>query len=109
MYYVPTYNNGNCAVVYDKDTIRVYESTPSYNNDVNYIDYYVNSNYMSKSGVAHFNQYSTLPTCLASNKITTDFYYRNDFPQILLIFIILSIVIFYIPWKIFIRMFRRLN
>lgn len=109
MIYVPNYSSGNCAIVYDKDTIRVYDRTPSVNSDINYIDYYINSNYISKSGVSHFSQYSTIPTCISSDDITTDFYYRNDFAQILLIFIIMFFVIIYAPWKIFIRMFRRLN
>lgn len=109
MIYVPTYNSGNCVIVYDKDTIRVYDRAPTYNSDINYTDYYVNSNYMSKSGVSHFSQYSSIPSCISSDNITTDFYYRNDFAQILLIFIIMFFVVIYAPWKIFIRMFRRLN
>lgn len=105
--YVPNYNDSNCAYMYSSDTLRVYESTPTYNSNVSYTDYFVNSHYLSRDGITNFSQYSTLPTCINSSDITTNFYYRNDFDSILIIFFILFIFIIYIPLKLLSRLFGR--
>lgn len=107
--YVPEYNNGNCAYIYNSDIIRVYDSIPSHNSVINYKDYYIKSSYIYNEGNTSFGNYSTLPVCISNDRITTDVYYRNDFMQILVIFFLLSWICFYIPWKIFLRMFRRYN
>ena len=39
--YVPNYENGNCAYLYNDNFIRVYETTPTYNSSVNYTDYLI--------------------------------------------------------------------
>lgn len=107
MIYVPEYSTGNCAYIYNTDIIRVYDSTPRNGSTIAYKDYYIHSSYIYNTGSTTFNQYSNLPVCIDSNRITTDVYYRNDFPQILWIFVALVFICFWIPWKIFIRMFRR--
>lgn len=38
---------------------------------------------------------------------TDEIYYRNDFADILIIFFIMCIFCFYIPLKVFLRLFRR--
>lgn len=105
--YVPAYNNSNCAYIRDSDIIRVYDSRPTYNSTISYKDYYIKSQYIYNEGSTTFSQYSTLPTCISSSRITTDIYYRNDLPYILIIFMILAFCCFVVPWKIFSRMFRR--
>lgn len=105
--YVPDYTSNNCAYIYSTDIIRVYESTPSPGNTVAFKDYYIKSSYMYNTGTTTFNQYSTLPTCISSDRITTDVYYRNDFPQILFIFLALAFICFWIPWRLVLRIFRR--
>ena len=105
--YVPNYNNNNCVVIRSEGVIRKYETTPTYNSNINYIDYYIRSDYYEVSGVQNFTSYSTLPTCTPSNHITTDFYHRIDFPNILLMFLIISIFAIYLPLKIFSRLIRR--
>lgn len=40
---------------------------------------------------------------------TSDFYYRNDFVYILIIFIILTLFIIWFPIKIILRFFKRFN
>lgn len=105
--YVPEYENTNCAVIQNSDIIRVYDSVPVLNSTVNYKDYFIKSSYIYNEGSQSFGQYSTVPTCISTDRITTDIYYRNDLPQILIIFAIMSIVMFYIPIKIFLRVFRR--
>ena len=110
MIYVPDIENYKCFVVRDETTIRAYKTIPQRNQDVYYRDYYYNSNYLFQDGTQSFGSYSTLPVCLDSSLITTDFVYRNDFWQILIIFVILCIFCFYLPFKVIIcRFFRRFN
>lgn len=107
MIYVPEYSTGNCAYIYSSDVIRVYDSVPNRNTTISYKDYYIKSSYIFNTGSTTFGNYSTLPTCIVDSNITTDFYYRNDMPQILLMFLIICIFAFYLPYKIFMAMFRR--
>lgn len=105
--YVPNYEVGNCAYIYNSDIIRVYDSVPTRNSTINFKDYYIKSSYIYNEGSTTFSNYSTLPICIVDNRITTDVYYRNDLADILVIFIILVIVCFWFPWRILSRMFRR--
>lgn len=105
--YVPEINNGNCVTVLDHDTIRVFESTPQDNTEINFVDYYINSSYLSSTGSIVFAAGSVKPVCISSDNITTDFYYRNDLDKILVIFFIIAIICIYLPYKIFSRAFGR--
>ena len=105
--YIPDMEDYACFVVQSEGVVRAYEQRPTNNSTINYRDYYINGNYIYREGSQTFNQYATLPTCLSSDVITNDFYYRNDFDKILIIFLIMSIFIFYIPIKIFKRLFKR--
>lgn len=107
MIYVPDLENYECYVVQSEGVLRGYEETPRNNRDVNYRDFYINSNYIYRDGNQSFGSYSNLPICLSDNVITTDVYYRNDFDSILIIFLIMSIFCIYIPLKIFSRLFKR--
>lgn len=109
MIYVPDLENYKCFVVRDETTIRAYEEIPQRNQEVNYRDYFYNSNYLYQDGVQSFSNYSTIPVCLDNSFLTDNFYYRNDFPSILFIFFIFSIFCIYIPLKLFMRLFRRFN
>ena len=97
----------SCYIVNDKDTIRAYKNTPVVNSTIDYDDYFVNSHYLMKSGQQIFGQYSSIPVCLDSSILTNDIYYRNDMPDILLMFLILCIFCFYIPFKIVVRFFKK--
>lgn len=108
MIYVPEKDNYQCYVVQNEGVIRAYEEIPQNNRTINYRDYYINSDYIYKDSYQTFNQYTTLPTCLPSNVLTSEVYYRLDFDKILIIFFIMSIFCFLIPIKIFKRLFRRL-
>lgn len=106
--YVPQYDySTNCAVIYDSNTIRVYNIPPIQNSDTSYIDYLFNSHYINKSGVEHFAVDSTLPSCIVDDDITTNVYYRNDLSDILVSFFILLIVCIYFPYRLISRMFGR--
>ena len=108
MIYMPydtTYNA--CYVVQSEGVIRGYDTQPAYNTSYSYRDYYINSNYIYRDGSGQWSNYSSLPVCLSSDIISNDFYYRNDFDSILFIFLVLSIFIVYLPYKIFSRLFGR--
>lgn len=110
---VENINDYSCYVVTNSDTIRAYRTMPTrpsntgYQNTVNYRDFYVNSHYMYLDGTQSFSYNSTIPTCLNKNILTNEFYYRNDFDSILIIFIIIVIFGIYLPIKIFSRLFKR--
>lgn len=105
--YVPDLSNYKCFVVRSESVIRAYKQIPTNNSTIDYRDYYFNSNYMYQDGEQSFSQYTTLPVCLSQNDLTDNYAYRNDFDKILVITLILSIFIIYIPIKIFCRFFRR--
>lgn len=107
MVYVPDLNSYKCFVVQNDTILRAYKDIPQHDTTVQYRDYYYTSNYLFKDGYQSFSTYSTLPVCLSSSDLTSEVYYRNDFDSILIIFLILSIFGFYIPIKIFSRLFRR--
>lgn len=108
--YVPedtTFNK--CYVVQSSGIIRGYNKVPANGVEYSYRDYYIDSNYIYKDGTGNWSQYSTLPICLASDVITNDYYYRNDFSDILIMFSIIAIFGIYFPFKILFRLFRRFN
>lgn len=107
MIYVPNYVDTNCAYIYNSDIIRVYDSVPQADTSVNYKDYFVNFDYNYNEGTTTFSQFSTLPVCISSDRITTDVYYRNDISQIFIIFSVLVVFVLLLPLKIFSRLFRR--
>ena len=107
MIYVPDLENYECFVVQSEGVIRAYENVPYNDTTVNYRDYYINSNYIYRDGEQSFSRYTTLPICLDNDILTSDYYYRNDFDSILVIFLIMSIFIVYIPLKVCSRFFRR--
>jgi len=109
MIYVPDIENYKCFVVRSDTTIRAYKEIPTNNADIDYRDYYYTSNYLYQDGSQSFSQYTTLPTCLDNSVITDSPYYRTDFDSILLIFVLLCIICFGMPLKIFMRLFRRFN
>lgn len=105
--FLPSYNSNNCAFIYSSDIIRVLDSQPTHNSNINYTDYYIKSSYISNRGQVNYGQYSTLPTCINSNNITNNVFYRNDIDKILVIFLILLIFCFYFPYRLISRMFGR--
>lgn len=105
--YVPNYNNNNCAYILNNDVIRVYDTQPRANSTISYKDYYINSQYIYNEGSTTFSQYTTLPTCITSSRITTDVYYRNDLANILIIFALIVFIGLWCPWRLLLRIFRR--
>lgn len=108
MIYVPDLSYA-CYVVQGEGVIRGYEEMPANNRDINYRDWYIDSSYIYRDGIQSFGNWGNLPVCLQTNQITDEVYYRNDFDSILIIFLIMCIFCFYIPIKVFLRLFRRFN
>ena len=94
MIYVPQdYNNSSyCITLNSNNVLRVYTSQPTINSDVAYRDFMLDNHYIYRDGVAHFSQYSTLPTCYQQNEITSNWGYRTDLADIL---VCLGIIVFF--------------
>lgn len=107
MIYVPSKEDYACYVVQSEGIIRAYSQVPSNNRTINYRDYFINSSYIYKDGIQQFSQYAILPTCLNSQELTSDVYYRLDLDKILVIFTIMSLFGIFIPIKIFSKLFKR--
>ena len=104
MLYVPidSFNNV-CVEKLNTDIIRVYDSV-NINQENNYTDYNSTNHYASyKSSII----LTSNPNCVSSEHLTNDIYYRNDLSHILVIFFIMSIFIFYIPFKLIMRFYRK--
>lgn len=106
MIYVPDLENYKCFVVRNDTTLRAYKQIPTNNSEVDYRDYFYTSNYLYQDGTQSFSQYTTLPVCLDSSVLTNAYVYRNDFWQILIVFIILVGGVWFLVHK-FIKSFFR--
>ena len=102
--YLPSFTSSNCIVIKDKDIIRVYDNLPTFDSYEDYTDYYVNSHYLSVRGREFIN---TVPVCENQDNFTTDYYYRFDFSDIVIIFLVFSLIVIYVPYKIISRAFGR--
>lgn len=97
--YVPD-DTYSCYVINANGYIRAYQTVPNYNTSSVYRDYYFTNNYYFNDGVQSWGSYSTLPTCLSSDNITTEVFYRYDYDKILTIYFILFIFIILLPLHI---------
>lgn len=86
----------------NENYIRVFDTTDKENNKI--YDIYLNNNYLIKEGTSKFDNSIT---CDSLYDFTDDFYYRNDFDKILIIFVIFAFIIIYLPSKLFMKMFRK--
>ena len=93
MIYVPSLNNGNCVVIQNSDTIRVYDTTPYHDSNIHYIDYYPRLNYQSNEGYAYFSQYSNIPSCRQADTNIMNRYDINYLVPLVLICFILCILL----------------
>lgn len=109
--YLPIKNVSDfkCYAVYDKDTIRAYDQQPQLDSTSQYVDFFINSHYLQRTGTQSWGQWnSSLPVCLPPSSITNDVYYRADILSCILLFIAMLYLIFYLPLKLTCgRMFRR--
>lgn len=111
MTYLPRIEEENCIIVDNLNNgyIRVYDRTPTSNSSINYIDYFIDKDYITRTGVQNFSNYNYSVNCQSHDNFTTDFYYRVDFDKIMIIFVLLAIFIVVIPLKVVFRLFRRMH
>ena len=105
MIYVPTSleNNNYCYTMLNTDIIREYKTT-NINQDNDFTDYNTANHYSSYDGKEYL---VTQPSCINQDDLTNEFYYRNDISHILIIFMILSFIIIYIPLRLLFRFYKR--
>ena len=96
-----------CYVVQSQGVIRAYDRIPANNSSYNYRDYYIDSNYIYRDGTGTWSSYTTLPICLDSDILTNEYWYRHDFSDILIMFLIINIFGILLPIKIFSKIFRK--
>ena len=101
--YVPT-DNLKCYRFIDRDTLRGYFTKPEINDSVTYYDFYLDKHYNSVEGTETITEEVT---CIENT--TSDYLYRNDIVEILIFFVIVAIIVIYIPVKVLFRLFRRFN
>lgn len=93
MIYVPDINSFSCYSMQD-GYIRAYDDIQSLSDPVPYTDFLYNSNYYTRSGQETLSEY---PSCIDTSKLTTNYLYRVDIDKILIIFVIMSYIIIYLP------------
>lgn len=111
MTYLPKIESQNCIIVDNLNNgyIRVYDRTPSSNSTIGYIDYFIDKDYITRTGTQSFSNYNYNLNCQSHSDFTTEFYYRIDFDKIMVIFVLLAIFVVYIPLKCVFRLFRRMR
>ncbi len=112
MIYVPDTTSYACYVLHDKDTIRAYTQMPYNPSDnygsvnINYRDYYINSHYLYTDSYEQFSRYSKLPVCLSTDTLTEAYFYRNDAPELMLLFVLIAGFFLFFA-RMFLRTFFR--
>jgi len=97
----------NCAYIVSEEVIRVYDTKPTTTGNYTYTEYFPNFDYNYRTGTSTFSQYSTFPTCLPVNQFTSNYWYRIDIMNIVVIVFIMLIVCFLFPFKLLSRIMGR--
>ena len=98
--YLPSeYVNSPCKVI-NNGYIRAYTNSSL----TEYVDIYLNQDYMLKQGTY---SYGYTGQCDTINTYTDNFYYRTDFPDILLMFTIFVLFGIYLPFRIIRRFYKK--
>lgn len=98
--YLPSeYINSPCKVI-NNGYIRAYTNSSL----TEYVDIYINQDYMLKQGTY---SYGYTGQCDTINTYTDNFYYRTDFPDILLMFSIFVLFGMYLPFRIIRRFYKK--
>lgn len=92
--------NKSCKVV-NENYVRVYDN----NNYTSWTDVYFRSGYYLKRGTSQYG--NTNVVCDNVNTYSDSIFYRTDLANSLIIFLIISIFCFWLPFKIVGRAFGR--
>lgn len=106
MIYVPTYEDYNCAYLSSSNLIRVYDSVPRPNTTISYREYAIDNHYVYRDGSTTFSTYTTLPTCLLNEEVSTNFYYRTDFADICIVAFIICFTCTFLIKGLYNSLFR---
>lgn len=106
MIYVPNQDDYRCFYMQSNNVLRAYKTIPNYNTTVNYRDYMIDNHYLYRDGVQTFSNYSTLPVCLSNDDISSNYFYRTDLADILIIFLIIVGGIWFLISKLIKTLFR---
>lgn len=105
--YIPDYTPQKYpCVVYSNAYLTAYREMPRANTYVAFDRFYQSDHYNSVTQAQQFGNTVNV-TCLPSNQLTSDFYYRNDLADILLVFAIIAVVGFGIPFKLIMKLVKR--
>lgn len=110
MTYLPSnFISSNYKYTISNDSIRVYTNNNCYTQySSTYCDcFYVYPKIDYVNSETTSCNVSNLNNTVSSSSFTDNFYYRIDFPDILVMFLIMSIFIIYIPIKLFSKIFRK--
>lgn len=110
MTYLPTDSiNSNYKYTINNDYIRVYTDNNCYTQyNSTYCDcYYIYPKIDYLQSETTSCNVSNVSNVVSHTNFTDNFYYRIDFHNILIMFLIMSIFIIYIPIKIFSKIFRK--
>lgn len=110
MTYLPSqYINSSYHYTISNDSIRIYTNNNCYTQyNSTYCDclyVYPRIDYINSETTSC--NVSNLNNTISSTSFTDNYYYRIDFSNILVMFLIMSIFIIYIPLKIFSKIFRK--
>lgn len=103
MIYVPDIEHFECFTMHD-GYIRGYGGISSVPSTVAYTDFLYNNNYYTRTGQEELTEY---PSCISSDQLTTDYMYRVDIDKILIIFVIITFIIVYLPIKLIFHLLNR--
>lgn len=106
MIYVPDENNSACYYLQSNTVLRAYDSVPRLNGSSSYTDYMLDNHYLYRRGTQTWSSYSTLPECLTSSDITTNYFYRTDITDICILALIFIGVNFFLISKMVKVFFR---
>ena len=96
MLYVPDdlpYNA--CYVLQNNYTLRVYDEVPRANSTIDYIDVALDNHYIYRDGTQTFSTYTTIPTCIVSDRITNSWIYRTDIFEIMGVIVIIVVILYF--------------
>ena len=88
MIYVPDENSSACYYMQSNNVLRAYDTTPRLNGSSDYTDYMVDNHYLYRRGNQSWSSYSTLPVCIDSSDISTNYFYRTDIVDICILALI---------------------
>lgn len=106
--YVPEYTPQKYpCVTYSQSYIRAYKTQPRRNSVIDRDTFYFNNHYDRVSDTQIFGNYDISLVCLPEAQLTDNYFYRHDIDNILIVFIIISLVTIYFPFRLFLKLFKK--